>query len=72
MDNSHYFIKYYLNCSQQPEHEEYQYLNTIKSILADGEQKGDRTGTGVMSRFGVQSRYSLRKGGLPWYLFLYI
>ena len=43
-------------------HDEYQYLNLIQHILSNGEQKSDRTGTGTLSVFGTQSRYSLRDG----------
>lgn len=38
------------------------YLNQIKYILQHGVNKGDRTGTGVLSVFGLQARYSLRGG----------
>lgn len=38
------------------------YLNQIKYILQYGVSKGDRTGTGVVSVFGLQARYSLRGG----------
>jgi len=34
-----------------PSHEEHQYLNLIRSILADGEHRPDRTGTGTLSLF---------------------
>ncbi|KAF6020401.1 TYMS [Bugula neritina] len=43
------------------DHQEYQYLNAIKAIISHGNDKGDRTGTGVKSLFGMQFRYSLRK-----------
>ena len=36
------------------------YLNQVRSILKHGKRKGDRTGTGVLSVFGSQARYSLR------------
>jgi len=36
------------------------YLDQIEYILQHGHRKGDRTGTGVVSVFGSQGRYSLR------------
>ncbi|XP_069076083.1 thymidylate synthase isoform X1 [Pleurodeles waltl] len=41
-------------------HEELQYLGQIQQILRAGHRKEDRTGTGTMSLFGMQARYSLR------------
>lgn len=45
--------------------EEMQYLNTCRDILQNGVRRGDRTGTGTLSKFGVQMRYSLRDDTLP-------
>ena len=48
-----------------PDHEEYQYLNLIQKIITEGVKRGDRTGTGTLSVFGAQMRYSLKDGIFP-------
>ncbi|XP_068955833.1 thymidylate synthase [Petaurus breviceps papuanus] len=42
------------------QHGEKQYLGQIEHILLHGCKKEDRTGTGTVSVFGLQARYSLR------------
>lgn len=38
--------------SWYPKHPEMQYLECIREVMAKGATKGDRTGTGVVSKFG--------------------
>jgi thymidylate synthase len=39
-----------------------QYHDTLQTVLRDGTQRSDRTGTGTISVFGMQQRYDLAEG----------
>nr|KMM68663.1 thymidylate synthase [Coccidioides posadasii RMSCC 3488] len=52
------------NPAHDPTHEEHQYLNLIRTILATGEHRPDRTGTGVKIWDGNGSREFLDSVGL--------
>ena len=39
-----------------------QYLNALRTVLENGVESSDRTGTGTLSYFGLQCRYSLSDG----------
>ena len=40
-------------------------MNAIRDILQNGVVRGDRTGTGTISKFGMQMRYNLRDNVFP-------
>lgn len=42
-----------------PRHPELQYLECIREVIEEGKKKDDRTGTGIVSKFGYQMRYDL-------------
>lgn len=48
-----------------PQHDEMQYLNTVRDIIENGVLRSDRTGTGTLSKFGVQMRFDLSNDVMP-------
>lgn len=45
--------------------EEQQYLNLVRDVLENGSKREDRTGVGVLSKFGTQLRFNLRNNRFP-------
>jgi thymidylate synthase len=48
-----------------PRHEEWQYLDLMRRIWEEGDQRVDRTGIGTRSVFGVTMRFDLSDGRMP-------
>ena len=44
-----------------PKHPEMQYLEIIKDIMDSGKEKSDRTGVGIIGKFGYQMRFDLEE-----------
>jgi len=65
MTNGHHPPTTNNGVEKKNEHEEMQYLNLIRKIIESGNRRGDRTGTGTLSLFGAQMRFSLRNGTFP-------
>jgi dihydrofolate reductase/thymidylate synthase len=63
-DVTYEFLHYVRRASAQ-QHEEEQYLQLVRDIIANGNNRDDRTGVGTLSRFGCQMRFSLRGGVFP-------
>jgi dihydrofolate reductase/thymidylate synthase len=51
--------------SSADEHAEMQYLRIVRDIMETGVHKADRTGTGIIGKFGYQTRWDLRDGMFP-------
>jgi dihydrofolate reductase/thymidylate synthase len=52
-------VEYY---ERQWRHPEYQYLDLVRDIIANGDRRGDRTGVGTVAVFGRTMRFDLAHG----------
>jgi thymidylate synthase len=44
---------------RNPRHPEEEYLSAVRNVLNTGERRGDRTGVGTISAFGVRTEYDI-------------
>jgi len=49
----------------EPDHWEWQYLDLMRRIWEDGDERMDRTGVGTRAVFGAQIRFDLSGGAMP-------
>ncbi|SCM02855.1 bifunctional dihydrofolate reductase-thymidylate synthase, putative [Plasmodium chabaudi chabaudi] len=56
-EHAHHFKIY--NSIKYKHHPEYQYLNVIYDIIMHGNKQDDRTGVGVLSKFGYMMKFNL-------------
>jgi dihydrofolate reductase/thymidylate synthase len=64
-DGGDYFERRVLPPATAGRHAERQYLDLARDLVERGDRRADRTGTGTLSRFGVQHRWDLRHGQFP-------
>jgi thymidylate synthase len=50
---------------ENPTHWEWQYIDLMRRIWDDGDERVDRTGVGTRSLFGAQMRFDLSGGAMP-------
>ena len=54
-----YYMEYQLINNYQ--HDELNYLNTLRDVISNAKERHDRTGEGTISHFGCHARYNLSK-----------
>ncbi|MCX7865489.1 MAG: thymidylate synthase, partial [Novosphingobium sp.] len=52
-------------CRPDPAHFEWQYLDLMRRIWTEGDERTDRTGVGTRALFGVQLRFDLSDERIP-------